>query len=138
MTAPRVSKDVDVVALVVAWLKAQAAEAQSSVHVGARLPDTITGDVLQPAFAGGSQDYANALLRVDVAAFRPGAEGAARAVASLAHGWMRALDGQTVELDGVPQRVNAVRIWAPRQHRFWSQTVDRQITTYELDLPVLL
>lgn len=134
MTAPRVSKDVDVEALVVAWLKAQVADAGATAHVGTELPDTITGDVLQPAYAGGPQDPFNALLRVDVASFRLGGQNAARPLASQVHGWMRALDGQTVN----GQRVNTVRVYAPIQRRFWTQTVDRQVATYELDLPVLL
>lgn len=129
MTAPRIGRFVDVEQLVVTWLTPLLPD----VRVRTRLPADITGDTVWVAYAGGTPAYDNSLLRVDLASFRPGGEGAAIPLAEQAHDAMRALEGQTV--NGQP--VSTIDVWSWPIPRFWSPTVDRVIGTYELDLPVL-
>lgn len=129
MTAPRVGRFVDVEGLVVDWLKAQLPEERS----GTRPPDKFTGNFIWVTSVGGPADYDTTFLRVDLQYFTPGGVGASWPLAQAGHEAMGALDGQVVG----DQAVYTVRCVAYPVRQFWSNDVDRTVSTYELELPVL-
>lgn len=132
MSNSHVGRYVDAEVLVVTWLNDQGAI--SPARAVTKVPQTIPdGGVLWVATVGGPSDWSEAKIRVDVQSLVPGGDGAASDLAGIAHAAMDALGGSFVG----DQYVNAVYCRTVPVARYWSDTVDRRIGTYELHLPVL-
>lgn len=127
-----VGKDVDVDLLVITWMNEiyGVAPARAVSSVPEKIPD---GGVLWIATVGGPSDWAQALIKIDVQSLVPGVLGAARPLAGIGHAAMGALGGSFVG----DQFVNYVSCSSVPTRHYWSDSVDRMVATYKLDLPVL-
>lgn len=142
MTAPRVGRFVDAEKLTYLWLTSRVDPA--TTRVVTKLPAKITGRILWVIGVGGPDNGENALLRVDVqslAPARPDSSDDVWDLAGEAHDHMAALGGQTVAVvmagETVRQAVNNVAVGAYPVSRPYSDTVDRVVASYDLDVPTL-